>query len=233
MSCAYSVIIPAYNEEKTISRAVHETVRVFDALHAPYEIIVVDDGSTDRTVAAAERLARSVPQMVLVRHARNLGKGAAVRTGVERAVGEVFLFLDADLATRPSEFRNFIPAMRTADIVIGSRTARGAVIARRQPAYRVLAGKLFNLLAVRWYLGLPFHDTQCGFKAFRKKTKLLFRDMTSSGWAFDAELLARARKARFKITELPVEWRHGRESQVHLRDALQIMKELRKIKMAL
>lgn len=233
MPYAYSVIIPAFNEGRKIAKAVSETVRVFDALHAPYEIIVVDDGSSDRTAAVVQELADKMPRLALVRHERNLGKGAAVRSGIERATGDVFLFLDADLATHPSEFRNFIPALRTADIVIGSRTARGTVIATRQPAYRIVAGKLFNLLAVRWYLGLPFHDTQCGFKAFRKRTKPLFDAMTSSGWTFDAELLARARKAGLRVTELPIEWRHGLESQVRLRDAPQILRELRKIKKSL
>lgn len=230
MSCAYSVIIPAYNEERTIVRAVRETVDVFRGLQKPFEIIVVDDGSRDRTAAVAARLRTEVPELTLLRHAANRGKGAAVRTGVERARGDAFLFLDADLATHPSEFPSFLSALRTADVVIGSRTMRGARIPEPQPWYRVLLGKLFNLVAVRWYLGLPYHDTQCGFKAFTQKTKPLFRQMRSSGWAFDAELLMRARRAGFRIAELPVTWRHGRVSRVRLRDVWQIAKELRGIR---
>lgn len=229
----YSVIIPAYNEQRTIVRAIRETMRFFDTLHAAYEVIVVDDGSTDKTAAAVSRMRSASKKIHLIRFEKNQGKGAAVRKGVEAASGKIFLFLDADLATHPSEFKKFIPVLKKADIVIGSRTARGSVIAKRQPLYRILAGKLFNRVVVRWYLGLPFRDTQCGFKAFHANAKPLFRDMTSSGWAFDAEILARARSARLRIAEIPVEWRHGRESRVHIRDILQIMRELHRIKKAL
>ncbi|HWQ99832.1 MAG TPA: dolichyl-phosphate beta-glucosyltransferase [Candidatus Methylomirabilis sp.] len=230
MSCAYSVIIPAYDEEQTIARAVRETSKVFFRLNKPFEIIVVDDGSTDRTAAVVTTLMSSIPELILMRHGRNMGKGVAVRTGVEKAHGDIFLFLDADLATHPSDFLSFIPAFRTADIVIASRSARGTTIAERQPIFRVLAGKIFNLFAVRWYLGLPYHDTQCGFKAFTRKTKPLFRDMRTSGWAFDVELLMRARRAGYRITERPVTWRHGRDSKVRLADVWQIVRELREMK---
>ncbi len=226
MSFQYSIIIPAYNEERTIERAIRETISVFEELSKPYEIIVVDDGSSDKTAGIAQRLAESNASLILVRLSKNQGKGAAVRVGVERSTGEVILFFDADLATHPAEFKKFIPALDENDIVIGSRTARGSVIAKRQPLYRVLLGKLFNKIAVRWYLGLPFNDTQCGFKAFHKKTKYLFRDLKSNGWAFDAELLVRARQENLRIAEIPVEWRHGRESRVRLRDVIQIVREI-------
>lgn len=230
MPIAYSVIIPAYNEERTIARAVRETSRVFSSLEKPFEIIVVDDGSSDRTATVVERMRRDHPELALLRHPSNQGKGAAVRTGVERATGDIFLFLDADLATHPSEFDQFIPAFKRADIVVCSRSVKGTRIAERQSFLRVLAGKLFNLLAVRWYLGMPYRDTQCGFKAFTQKTKPLFRDMRASGWVFDVELLWRARRAGYRIVERPVTWRHGRDSRVRLLDAIRIVQELRVIK---
>jgi dolichyl-phosphate beta-glucosyltransferase len=173
---------------------------------------------------------RDLSQLKLIRHPINQGKGAAVRSGIQAATGDFFLFLDADLATHPSEFEKFLPVLQQADIVIGSRTARGSVIARQQPVYRVLLGKIFNRLVVRWYLGLPFFDTQCGFKVFQRKAKPLFDDLTSRGWAFDVELLLRARQAGLRIAEVPVEWRHGRESRVRLRDVFQILGELKGMK---
>ena len=230
MVSEYSIVIPSYNEERAIGRAIQETVRVFDALHAPYEVLVVDDGSSDQTAAIVQESMRTLPQLKLIQHPANQGKGAAVRTGVQATSGHFFLFLDADLATHPSEFEKVLPALQHADIVIGSRTTQGSVIARQQPIYRVLLGKVFNRLVVRWYLGLPFFDTQCGFKVFHQKAKPLFENLQSSGWAFDVELLLRAKGADLRIAEVPVKWRHGRESRVRLRDVFQILRELRGMK---
>lgn len=230
MVIEYSVIIPAYNEERTIERAIREIAGVFDDFGKPCEIIVVDDGSSDRTAEIVLRIAESAALVSLIRLTKNQGKGAAVRAGVERSTGEIILFLDADLATHPSEFKKFIPALQENDILIGSRTARGSVINSRQPFYRVLLGKLFNKLAVRWYLKLPYNDTQCGFKAFHKKIKPMFNDITSNGWAFDVEFLVRAKRENLRIAEIPVQWSHGHESRVRLRDAARVAKEIYRIK---
>lgn len=227
----FSIIIPAYDEENTVAKAVWETRRVFDALGEPYEIIVVDDGSTDRTSSIVTDLSKRIPQLKIAIHSRNLGKGAAVKTGVMEARGDIFLFLDSDLSTHPSEFASLVPFLDEHDIVIGSRRVAGANIAERQSLYRTWIGRLFNLI-VRMYLGLPFHDTQCGFKAFSAKTKPLFRSLKTSGWAFDVELLANAARRGYRIKEVPVTWRHGRESRVRIGHAFEILRDLRKIKNA-
>lgn len=219
MGVRYSVIIPAYNEEKNIGRALQETKRVFDGLGAPYEILVIDDGSSDRTADECGEWVR------VIRHARNQGKGAAVRTGVAAAQGEYMLFLDADLATHPQEFVQCIPLLANNDIVIGSRRVRGAMVAAAQPWHRVLAGRLFNAI-IRRGLDVPFEDTQCGFKAFSARVKPLFSGLQTSGWVFDVEILARARREGMKIAEIPVEWRDSGSSKLKLSHAPHILREL-------
>ncbi len=228
MDPVFSIILPAYNEEGSISLALKETGRVFGALGRPYEVIVVDDGSTDRTVSVVESLGRADTR--LIRHDTNAGKGAAVKTGVAQASGDHLLFLDCDLATHPSQFLSFLPHLETADVLIGSRRVAGANIVEAQPPHRVLLGRAFNLV-IRRSLDLPFSDTQCGFKVFtREAAQQVFPDLASRGWTFDVELLLRARNAGLTIKELPVEWRHGRESRVRVRDAWKILKEIRALR---
>lgn len=228
---AYSVVIPAYNEEKSIARAVRETRRVFRLYRKPFEIIVVDDGSRDATREIVRGIQTKIPELILIRHRANLGKGAAVRTGSLAARGEHILFLDADLATHPSEFTKFRPHLADHDVLIGSRRVAGAEISVPQPAYRHLLGRLFNL-AVRRYVGLPYRDTQCGFKVFSRPAKALFLLQRSGGWVFDVELLKRARERGLRIKEIPVTWNDGRDTRVRLDHAWRILQDLRRIKTA-
>jgi len=227
----FSVIIPAFNEEKTIVTAIAATSRVFEQLGKSFEIIVVDDGSTDKTANIVEDfvMARRAVPVHLIRHAKNQGKGAAVRTGALAAQGGWIVFLDSDLAAHPSEIAKAIPVLDDSDIIIGSRRVAGADIAERQPVYRHWLGRLFNLF-IRIYLGLPFRDTQCGFKIFNKKMRPLFESLKSTGWTFDVELLYRARHQGLRIREIPVTWRHGRDSRVRLGHVWDILSELRRIK---
>jgi len=229
MGLRYSVIIPAYNEAKSIARAIAETHAEFSRFGEPFEIIVVDDGSRDETCAAVENAREEFPNVLLIRHERNQGKGAAVKTGVATAQGDIFLFLDADLATHPSEFAQCIPLFATNDIVIGSRRKKGSEIVESQPWHRVLAGRTFNAM-IRGYLGLPFLDTQCGFKAFTASAKPLFAELGTNGWVFDVELLGQAMKRGMRIVEVPVAWKNGPESRVKLGDAGNIIRELRAVK---
>jgi len=226
----YSVILPAYNEATTIERAIRETAAVFDPLKKEYEIIVVDDGSDDATAAIAAALAAEFPAVRLLQHAANSGKGAAVRTGVMNAQGELLLFLDCDLATHPREAPAFIAKMGESDIVIGSRRVAGAVIAKAQPWYRSLSGRAINLF-VRHFLKLPHHDTQCGFKMFRLEVAQdIFKNTGPSRWTFDVEALLRAKAAGYRVGELPVTWTNGEITRVKIGEVLSDLWYLFKLK---
>lgn len=220
MAMQYSIILPAYNEAVSIERAIRETAAVFGALHGPFEILVVDDGSSDGTAALVASLRQDFPQVRLLRHETNRGKGAAVATGVASAQGETVLFLDCDLATHPSEALRFIERLKEADIVIGSRRAVGTVIAVRQSWYRVACGRMINFFLRHW-LKLPHRDTQCGFKMFRiEAARDLFSQLSPTRWTFDAEILLRAQANGYRVAELPVTWTNGRLSRVKTGEVL-------------
>lgn len=226
MSVRFSVIIPAYNEAATLEAAIGETEAAMRAINEPFEIIVVDDGSEPRSTQHAARSVRTI------RHETNLGKGAAVRTGMLAAQGEWALFLDADLATHPSTFASFLPFLDSNDIVFGSRRISGAVIADPQPWYRDWSGQLFNVL-VRAFTHLPYRDTQCGFKAFRLSVcRPLFETMETTGWVFDVELLVRASAAGLRVREMPVRWRQGPVSRVRFGHWFRILSELWRLRAA-
>src|SRR3989344_5292799 len=225
----YSFIIPAYNEEKTI-RAAAERVRSYaEGLDGDFEIIIVDDGSSDGTARIASELAEAEPRLRLIRLPENRGKGAAVKAGMLAARGEWRIFLDADLSTLPEEFEWFRTHLDSHDIIIGSRALRESRILTHQPPLRELSGKLFNL-AVRGIVGLPFRDTQCGFKAFHSRTADLFNTQELHGWAFDVELLAKARKRGFRIAEIPITWKNDPTTTVKTSAAIRTLGDLVRIR---
>lgn len=214
----FSVVIPAYNEAGRIAIAILDTK---DVLGEQAEIIVVDDGSTDSTSLEAEAAGATV-----LRHQMNRGKGAAVKMGALASTGEWLLVLDADLSTHPRELEKFRHYFNISDLLIGSRRMNGALIPRQQPWYRVQAGQVFNLI-MRKIIGLPYRDTQCGFKAFRMEVcRPIFEALTTNGWSFDVELLLRAKQAGLRITELPITWNHASKSKVKFRHALRTLSEL-------
>ncbi|HVM91038.1 MAG TPA: dolichyl-phosphate beta-glucosyltransferase [Verrucomicrobiae bacterium] len=220
----YSIVIPAYNEAARIEHALVSTRAYFDSTGEDYELIVVDDGSTDGTTDHVKNLAS------VVKHEINQGKGAAIRSGALAASGEWLLFLDADLSTKPEAFDEFLPFLSSHDVLFGSRRAPDARIRTAQPAWRNGSGQIFNFL-VRRIVGLPYRDTQCGFKAFRLAAcRPLFEAQQSRGWAFDVELLARARGAGLLLREIPVEWHHAEGSRVRLSHAPAILSELLRIR---
>lgn len=230
MAIRYSIIFPAYNEAGAIERAIRETSAVFGAMKEPFEILLVDDGSSDRTAEIAETLQKEFFHLRLLRHAANRGKGAAVATGVAGAQGETVLFLDCDLATHPSEAPRFIEQLKNADVVIGSRRAAGTVIAVRQRWYRVACGRLINFF-IRHWLKLPHRDTQCGFKMFRiEAARDLFSQLSPTRWTFDAEILLRARANGYRVAELPVTWTNGQLSRVKTGEVLADLWYLLKLK---
>ena len=182
----------------------------------PYEVIVVDDGSRDETAAVVQCMANQWPQLRLLRHAQNKGKGSAVRTGVLAARGELFLFADADGATPIEEHARLAAAVaQGADVAIGSRLAPDTAIRRSRDWYRGLAGKLFAL-AARRLLGISALDTQCGFKMFRAAAgRRLFATLQETGYLFDLELLVLARQFDLCVVEVPIHWQEVPGGHLH------------------
>ena len=183
----------------------------------PYEVIVVDDGSRDGTEAVVESRVAFWPQLRLLRHAQNQGKGAAVRTGVLAACGESLLFADADGAAPIEEHARLAAAIaRGADVAIGSRIAPDPAIRRARDWRRQLAGRLFAA-AARRMLNIEVLDTQCGFKMFRAAAgRRLFADLKEVRYLFDLELLVLARRFGMQVVEVPIEWREVPGGHLHM-----------------
>jgi glycosyltransferase involved in cell wall biosynthesis len=215
-----STIIPFKDEEARLPETVRATLGFFVSLGEEFEIILVDDGSVDNSVFALGELLRD-PHVKILRHENNIGKGAAIKTGVLESKGNVILFMDADMATPIGEFEKLHHAISNgADIAIGSRALALSKISKHQSFPRVLIGKLGNLL-IRVLLGLPFKDTQCGFKLYRAPVAVdLFRDLQFPRWSFDYEILKRAKNRGYKVAEVPVAWSDKRGSKFRpIRDA--------------
>jgi dolichyl-phosphate beta-glucosyltransferase len=203
-----SVVVPAYNEEKRLPPYLESIRQHFDSdLAGCYEVIVVDDGSTDGMADLLERRAEGFPQLRIVGHSENCGKGAAVRTGVLAARGRYVLFADADGATPIEEERRLRAQLQSdVDIAIGSRRVASTEVARNRNPFRGVVGKSFAGLA-RLLLGLSVRDTQCGFKMFRHEVAVkLFPQMREEGYYFDLEMLILADRYGYRVVEVPINW---------------------------
>jgi dolichyl-phosphate beta-glucosyltransferase len=227
---AFSVIIPAFNEDERIGQTLRDTLAYLIRVAPESELIVVNDGSTDRTSAVArEVLATAGLRTHLLENFPNRGKGAAVRRGLLTAQKPIALFFDADLSTPLEEIAKLIePVARgEVDLAFGSRALNRRLIGNRQPWRREQAGRVFNLI-VRLATGLPFWDTQCGFKAFRLDVcRPQIEAARLDGFAFDVELLYLAYRAGLRLREIPVRWDHNEGSKVHfLRDSLRMLREI-------
>ncbi len=224
----HSVIIPAYNEQFAIETAVSKTLSTLQDIPGEFEIIVVDDGSTDETARIVNTIQNKHIKLITLSH--NQGKGAAIKAGIEEARGTYIAFLDADLATHPNELKQAFSLLEKHDIAIASRRIMGATIEKPQAWYRSLAGQAFNFI-LRTYLNLPYHDTQCGCKAFRQEAaKMLSANLISTGWTFDVDILLQAQKKHLRVAEFPVTWHNGPTTRVKWSHAGKIIKELIKIK---
>ncbi|MGH9487389.1 MAG: dolichyl-phosphate beta-glucosyltransferase [Terriglobales bacterium] len=212
-----SVVIPAYNEARRLPATLNTLSAYFAGQNRAVEVIVVDDGSSDGT--GELELPRSRPggvRWIQLRNQHNRGKGFSVRRGMLAASGERRLFTDADLSAPIEELEKLERALDGgADIAIGSRCRR-ELIRAHQPRLREHAGRVFNCM-VRLGLGLPFRDTQCGFKLFRHAAAAsVFPRQLSEGWGFDPELLFLARRMGFRIEEVPVVWSHAEGAKIHM-----------------
>lgn len=230
--CFLSVIIPAYNEEKRVLSTLSKICAYLFTKDFPYEIIVVDDGSTDNTLQMVKNFASSDNHIVILINEQNSGKGFSVRKGMLSARGEYVFFTDADLSTPIEEIEKCLPYLINGyDVVIGSRSMPGSDILVHQPWYREKMGKIFNFM-VNMVLLKGIIDTQCGFKGFKREAvKTVFNRCKIDGFSFDVEALYLSRKYNFKIKEIPIRWENSPLSKVSpIKHSLQMFKDLIGIK---
>lgn len=228
-----SIVIPAYNEEARLAPSLEVITGYFAAQPYRTEIVVVDDGSSDRTCDIVLEWVKKSPAPVrLEKNPGNMGKGAAVRRGMLAGAGEYLLFTDADLSTPIESIADFLPHLKQgAPVVIGTRKTQAARITRQQPWLRRNMGKGFVVLA-NLMLGMGLSDFTCGFKCFsRAAAQEIFSRSLVIGWAFDAEILFLAQRLGYRIIEAPVTWAHSSGSRVRLRkDVLSSFLGLREIR---
>lgn len=228
----YSIVIPAYNESKRIPATLEAVIRCIRERGWSAEVVVVDDGSRDSTADVVREFAAKAPEVRLLQNPGNRGKGYSVRNGLLRAVGEIVMFTDADLSAPIEEAEGLFAAIANgADIAIGSRWLERTRQTIRQPLYRQFFGRCFNGVT-RLVMGLPFADTQCGFKAFtRSAAQTVFQLQTIDRWGFDPEILFIALKRGFRVEEVPVSWAHDERSRIsYLKDGVRMLQDIAQVR---
>ena len=213
-----SIIIPAYNEEKRIGATLDKIHSFFKTKNYDFEVMIVDDGSTDRTagVVAASGLAKE-GKLSILKNRSNRGKGFSVKNGILNSNGEYLLFTDADLSTPIEDVDKLLKEIsKDYDIVIGSRALKDSAVMVHQSCYREFMGKVFNFF-VKTLLIKSFNDTQCGFKLFKREpAREIAREMLINGFAFDVEMLYLAKIKGYKVKEAGVAWENSSDSRVKL-----------------
>jgi glycosyltransferase involved in cell wall biosynthesis len=226
-----SIVLPCFDEAERLPGTLAAYLAHFPPSRAEVELIVVDDGSSDGTSAIADQIAAADPRVRVVRTPHNHGKGYAVRIGVQAAQGELVVFTDADGSYGPEQLERVVAALDRAPVAIGARL--GSQAGTGSPLLRRLASPVFNRV-MRLLLGVPFHDTQCGLKGFRRDAaEALFQRARVDGFAFDAEALLVARRLGFEVVEVPVtaEDRHGSKVRVG-GDALRMLADVWRVRRA-
>jgi dolichyl-phosphate beta-glucosyltransferase len=218
-----SIVIPAFNEELRLPETLSLISSYIRGSKRETEVIVVDDGSTDRTADVAKSFRAEINRLQVVANRTNRGKGYSVRHGMMEASGRIVLFTDADLSAPIEETDKLLAALVDHDVAIGSRALNRSLISVRQSPFREYAGMIFNFI-VRAILRLPFVDTQCGFKAFRREPcRIIFQQQRVERFGFDPELLYLARHHGLRSAEIPVRWAHSPTTKVSmLRDSVQM-----------
>jgi len=227
-----SVVVPCFNEEQRLPRTIEQIESFLDARHADHELILVDDGSADRTRQVMDAAAAEHSSVRVEALPHNRGKGRALAVGVAAAKGDEILLTDADLSTPIEELDKLQAALDGgAGVAIASRAVRGSRVEVSQPIYRVLMGKGFNLI-VQAVLLPGIWDTQCGFKLFRADVaRQVFEGLSTDGFGYDPEVLYRARKGGFKIVEVPVVWRNSAPTKVSpVRSSLDMLRHVIRVR---
>lgn len=221
-----SIIIPAYNEENRLPLTLPQVVEFVETQAYKVEVLVIDDGSYDRTAEIVRAFSARYPYVRLLQPGRG-GKGHAVKAGMLQARGEYAFLCDADLAMPIAELAKFLPPQKNSyQIAIGSREGKGAV-RYNEPVYRHLMGRVFNWLVK--VMAVPgFEDTQCGFKCFHRSIiPDLFSNQTINGFGFDVEVLYIAQKRGYRIVEVPIHWYYQPESKVHpIKDTIRMVQDM-------
>jgi glycosyltransferase involved in cell wall biosynthesis len=212
----YSIVVPAYNERARIGATLEQMLEHLRAQKWSAEIVVVNDGSRDDTASFVSQFAAVHPEVRLVENPGNQGKGYAVRNGMLNARGKVLLFTDADLSSPITEASKLFAALeKGADVAIGSRWLDPTLQFQRQSLKRQIMSRAFNLFT-RAVLTFPYHDTQCGFKAFtRRAAEMIFPLQRITRWGFDAEIIYLAHHMKLNVAEVPVAWGHDERSKIH------------------
>jgi len=230
-----SIVIPAFEEQDRLGESVRTILRYIESEKLSAELIIVDDGSGDKTAETGETVSAEFPdvQTKVIRYEKNRGKGFAVKTGLLVAEADIAIFSDADLSTPIEELPKLVEPIQNGefDLTFGSRALDRSLIGERQPWRREQGGKVFNLI-VRTLTGLPFWDTQCGFKAFNmKKFRPLLDVMQIERFGFDVEFLFVANLHKLKLKEIPVRWNHDERTKVSVvRDSQRMFNEVREIR---
>ena len=218
-----SIIVPSYNEELRLPASLDRIADYVAGCGRSTEVLVVNDGSKDRTAAVAAAYAGSIPNLRVLANGENRGKGYSVRHGMLEARGKIVLFTDADLSAPIEEADKLLAVMERYDLAIGSRAMDRSLIKVHESQFREFAGIVFNKI-VRTVLRLPFVDTQCGFKAFgRERCRIIFEQQRIERFGFDPELLYLARRHGLRAVEIPVHWSHSPATKVNMmRDSIQM-----------
>jgi dolichyl-phosphate beta-glucosyltransferase len=225
-----SIVLPCLDEAERLPGTLAAYLAHFPPARAEVELVVVDDGSSDGTSAVADQIAAADPRVRVIRTAHNHGKGYAVRTGVQAAQGELVVFTDADGSYGPEQLERVVAALDRAPVAIGARLGSHAGAG---PPLRRLASRVFNRV-MRGLLGLPFHDTQCGLKGFRRPAaEAIFSRARVDGFAFDAEALLLARRLALEVVEVPVRAELRQGSKVRLGgDAVAMLADVLRVRRA-
>lgn len=227
-----SIIIPCFNEEKRLPETLASVAAHLKTFSHECEVIVVDDGSSDKTKEAGESFADRIANLRVMRFEKNGGKGHAVKHGMLAATGDYAVFMDADNSTPLGEIEKLLPFINDHEVVIGSRHLKTSNVVVKQPWYRIVISRVGNLL-IQSLLIRGVRDTQCGFKLFQKSSlQPIYGRQRIMGFGFDMEILAIAQKILgYRIKEVPVSWYNSPESRIRpVRDAWRTFKELIRIK---